>query len=138
MRPALALAGALLVLLPTVAAGHAVTANYVLAHGAFMVRLGTANVGGASFAPGEAPTRVALADATGTAAPFFACQDADGDGGCGLSAADPAWIGCGASDLGGALPAFRADLELSVFVGAVALACPGGLGTRGVMTVRYG
>lgn len=137
--PRLAVAFLALMLLPTVLAGHSVTTNYALGHGQFVARVGAANVGGAVFpANGEVPTRVALADLSGTAAPFFACQDLDGDGGCGLGALDPAWIGCGASDLGGSEVPFRPDLETTVFVGAVALACPGGVGTRGTMTVTFG
>lgn len=137
MRTALLLF--IILLSPSVLAAHAVTKNYVLAQGQFTTTFGAANVGGASFTPGaEAPKRVVLVDQTGTAAPFFACQDADGDGGCGLTAADPAWIGCGAADLARSATPFRADLELTVFVGAVARACPGGVGTRGTVTVAYG
>lgn len=102
-------------------------------------------VGGWTFDPGtdpdtgalEVPLSVKIRDAGSALVPWLVCQDPNDDTFCG-DPGEPVVLGCGdIADLSKANPAFRADLQTTVFVFALGplageLTCTG-VGTYGTI-----
>lgn len=95
------------------------TAKYVTANAGVGLILNTPaglGVGGYIFpASATAPASVRVADASGESVAFTACQEVDGQPGCGSTTADPVARGCSTGNAV-TLPGFKPNLETAVFV----------------------
>ena len=114
------------------------TKPYTLAAVVVTASAGGESVGGTEFAaPGFAPLRVTVADATGTDVSLTVGQDLKGSvpGNISPTEGDPFAVGCGVVDLRSSAVAFDPSKPVSVFVETASVDCPEGIGTTGTVSL---